>query len=82
MKLFVGNIPDGVSEEDLRQVFAEFGAVTHCRLLVDAARPTIAFVHMAHKQDADDAIRELHGRDWDGYQIRVQEAHDRSGGRN
>ena len=52
VKIFVGNIADGVSSEMLRNMFAEYGKVTECDVLGN-----YGFVHMETDQEAEVAIK-------------------------
>ena len=52
VKLFVGNISDGVSGDMLEKMFAEYGKVTECAVLGN-----YGFVHMETEHDAELAIK-------------------------
>jgi RNA recognition motif-containing protein len=84
MKIFVGNLSGEASEEDLEEVFGEFGKV----ISVDIARDKhsglprgFAFVEMHKKSEARKAIRELDLREIKGRAIVVNEARSKGGGR-
>jgi RNA recognition motif-containing protein len=65
LKLYVGNIPFGASEEDLRNFFAEAGAVQSVKIVTNAysGRPRgFGFVEMASQEDATKAISLLNGK--------------------
>ena len=65
LKLYVGNIPFGASEEDLRNFFAEAGAVQSVKIITNAysGRPRgFGFVEMASEEDATKAISLLNGK--------------------
>ncbi len=65
LKLYVGNIPFGASEEDLRNFFAEAGAVQSVKIITNAysGRPRgFGFVEMASQEDATKAISLLNGK--------------------
>jgi len=65
LKLYVGNIPFGASEEDLKKLFSEAGAVQSVKLVTNAysGRPRgFGFVEMASEEDAKKAISMLNGK--------------------
>lgn len=77
MTIYVGNLPYQATEEDLREVFAEYGAIK--RVSVPADRETgrvrgFAFVEMAEDIQEDAAIEKLNGADWMGRQLRLNKA--------
>jgi RNA recognition motif-containing protein len=79
MKLYVGNMPFSMDESQLRTMFEEFGEVDSANVITDreTGRPRgFAFVEM---QDADarKAMSELHEREVDGRQLKVNEARAR-----
>jgi cold-inducible RNA-binding protein len=86
--IFVGNLDFHVAEDDLRQLFAQFGQVDRVSVMTD--RDTgrsrgFAFVEMANTSEGDKAIAELNGSQFSGRTINVNEARPkakRSGGRD
>lgn len=86
MKIYVGNLPFSTNEDELTDVFREFGEVTSVALISDrdTGRPRgFGFVEMASDDDARKAISELDGTDLGGRQLKVNEAkprEDRGGG--
>jgi RNA recognition motif-containing protein len=82
--LYVGNMAFSTTEEQLRQVFAEYGTVTKVQVIMDreTGRPRgFAFVEMS--DGADRAIQALNGAQLDGRTLTVNEAkprEDRGGG--
>jgi cold-inducible RNA-binding protein len=86
MKIYVGNLPFSTNEDELSDVFGEFGEVTSVALISDrdTGRPRgFGFVEMASDDDARKAISELDGTDLGGRQLKVNEAkprEDRGGG--
>lgn len=69
-KLFVGSLPRTITEDELREFFAKFGAITEVFVMRDSATGTgrgCAFVKMALKEDALYAIQSLAGKhQWEG----------------
>jgi cold-inducible RNA-binding protein len=79
-KLFVGNLSYNVTENDLQDLFAEYGAVTDVNLMLDRASGRsrgFAFVTMDSKESADAAAQALNGKNWEGRNISVTEARPR-----
>jgi RNA recognition motif-containing protein len=77
MTIYVGNLPYKATEEDLREVFAEYGSIK--RVSVPSDRETgrvrgFAFVEMAEDTQEDAAIGELNGAEWMGRQLRLNKA--------
>jgi cold-inducible RNA-binding protein len=65
LKLYVGNLPFGASEEDLKKFFSEAGTVQSVKIIIDAysGRPKgFGFVEMASEEDAQKAISLLNGK--------------------
>lgn len=80
MTIYVGNLSYRATEEDLRAVFADYGAVK--RIVLPTDRETgrmrgFAFVEMAEDAQEDAAITELDGAEWMGRQLRVNKAKPR-----
>jgi len=83
-KLYVGNLPFSATEDTVRALFAEFGAVQSVSLITDreTGRPRgFGFVEMSGT-DAARAMSALSGKDFGGRPLKVNEAQDRprSGG--
>ncbi len=83
-KLYVGNLPFSSTEEDLKDLFGRHGSVASVAVITDrkTGRPRgFAFVEMEEASAAEEAVRALDGSDLGGRSIRVNEAHDKRGGR-
>lgn len=77
MNLYVGNLSYNVKEADLREVMEEYGVVDSVKLIID--RDTrrskgFAFVEMPESADAQKAIKELNGAEYEGRAMVVKEA--------
>ncbi len=80
MTIYVGNLSYQASEEDLRSVFAEYGAIKRVVLPIDRETGRMrgfAFVEMMEDAQEDTAISELDGAEWMGRQLRVNKAKPR-----
>ncbi len=78
-KIYVGNLPFSISDEEVRTLFAEHGEVLSCALPTDrdTGRPRgFGFVEMDN-DDATKAINALNGRDVQGRALTVNEARPR-----
>jgi cold-inducible RNA-binding protein len=86
--IFVGNLDFHTSEDELRQLFAQYGNVDRVSLMTD--RDTgrsrgFAFVEMTNTDDGDKAIAALNGTQLGGRTLNVNEARpkaERNGGRD
>jgi RNA recognition motif-containing protein len=82
-KLYVGNIPFGSTEQDLRELFGRHGNVERVSVITDreTGRPRgFAFVEFAEASEAGEAIRALDGTQLGGRALRVNEALERGRG--
>ena len=83
-RLYVGNLPFSADEDGVRELFAQNDRkVEEVKLITDrdTGRPRgFGFVEMGSSEDADGAIRELNGFEFDGRQLTVNEARERTGG--
>lgn len=81
MNIYVGNVPFRMTEDEINDLFANYGSVTSCKLIIDretGRSKGFAFVEMEDDNDAQTAIDELNGRDVDGRNLRVNEARPRN----
>jgi RNA recognition motif-containing protein len=82
-KLYVGNLPFSITEDELRTVFARHGEVDSVHVILDreTGRPRgFAFVEMDDAGVADAAMRALDGSELGGRNLRVNEAEGRRNG--
>jgi RNA recognition motif-containing protein len=80
--IYIGNLSFQATEEDLREVFAEYGKVSRVSLPTDretGRKRGFAFVEMEEDAQEDQAIAELDGAEWLGREIRVNKAKPREG---
>ena len=79
-RLYVGNLPYGVRDAQLEEVFAQVGEVVDAVVVMDRETGRsrgFGFVEMADDADADAAIEQLDGTQLEGRTIRVSEAKPR-----
>ena len=76
-KLYVGGIPYSTTEDELKGAFAEMGEVTSSAIIIDkmtGRSKGFGFIEMANDADADKAIAEMNGKDFQGRTLTVNEA--------
>jgi RNA recognition motif-containing protein len=85
-KLYVGNLPFDITEDDLRNMLSEHGPVNEIAVVMDKVTGRargFAFATMSTQEAANAAILALNGKDWKGRALTVNEARpreERSGG--
>lgn len=75
--IFVGNLSFQTSQADLTAAFSQFGAVERVNIVTDrdsGRSRGFAFVEMADRQEAENAIAQLNGSQLDGRTLNVNEA--------
>ncbi len=80
MSIYVGNLSFDATEEDLTQVFAEYGTVKRVQLPSDreTGRPRgFAFVELATEAEETAAIEALDGAEWMNRDLKVNKAKPR-----
>jgi RNA recognition motif-containing protein len=76
-KLYVGSLPYSITEDQLRDMFTEFGALESVRIITDkytGQSKGFGFVEMANEEDAQKAIDGVNGREMNGRTLVVNEA--------
>jgi RNA recognition motif-containing protein len=79
MKLYVGNLPNSMTEEDLTSEFKEYGEIHSLKIIIDRETGRsrgFGFVEMSDS-DAQKAIEGLNDTDLQGRTINVNEAKER-----
>jgi len=80
MNIYVGNLANQVTEDDLRKAFEAFGQVESANIIKDkfsGESRGFGFVQMPGKQEAQSAIEKMNGTDLMGRTINVNEARPR-----
>jgi len=78
-KLYVGNLPWSITDDELRSLFEAHGQVSSARVITDRETGRsrgFGFVEM-EASAAENAIRALDGKDQGGRPLRVNEARER-----
>jgi len=81
VKLYVGNLSYQTTEDDLRQVFQEFGQVASINIITDkysGDSKGFGFVEMDNKDEANEAMSNLNDTELNGRNIKVNEAKPRT----
>lgn len=80
-KLYVGNLAWATTDEDLKQLFSEFGAVASAVVITDReSGRSRGFGFVELEDGADQAIEALNGQEHNGRPLRVNEAQSKGGG--
>jgi RNA recognition motif-containing protein len=77
MNIYVGNLDYKVDEEDLRDVFSEYGTVSSAKIIMDkfnGRSKGFGFVEMEEENEANKAVKELDGATYENRKITVNEA--------
>ena len=81
-KLYVGNLSFDVNEQDLEDLFKEFGDISSVRLIKDretGRSKGFAFVEFASDSPAQAALK-LNGEEFQGRRLKVNVARDKASG--
>ena len=76
-KLYVGNLPFAATEDSLRELFAQAGAVNSATIITDrdtGRSKGFGFVEMSSDSEASEAITKFNGSSFEGRTITVNEA--------
>ena len=79
-KLYVGNLPYTVKQEELEELFANEGKVKSVRLIMDqfsGKAKGFGFIEMETAEDAESAQRGLDGKEFMGRAMKVNPAIER-----
>jgi cold-inducible RNA-binding protein len=83
MKLYIGNLPYDLTDNELLELLSEFGEVVSANIIRDKADNSskgFGFVEMKSAVDAEAAITALNGTEVKGRQIKVNEARPKQEG--
>ena len=80
MNLYISNLSYNISDEDLRQLFADYGEITSAKVIMDRETGRsrgFGFVELSDDELAKKAIEELIQASYDGKVINITEARPR-----
>ena len=83
MRIYVGNLAFSMTEQQLREAFGAFGAVTEVRIVTDkfsGRSKGYGFVEMAEEAAGEAAIKDLDGKEMQGRTARIAKANDKTEG--
>ena len=75
MYINVGNMSFGTTEDDLIELFADFGTVVSVKLMMNKEGQSrgFGFIEMSDDSEGKAAIKSLNGREYAGRKLRVNE---------
>ncbi|VFQ85532.1 unnamed protein product [Cuscuta campestris] len=78
--VYVKNLPETTSDEDLHMLFKKFGVITSCVVMKDASGKSkcFGFVNFKNQEDAASAVKELNGSSLDDNVLYVSRAQKKS----
>lgn len=79
-KLFVGGLPYAMNDQDLQNLFSEYGTVASAVVITDrqtGRSKGFGFVELEDDSAAQKAVEEMNGKDVDGRSIAVSVARPR-----
>lgn len=85
-KLYVGNLPFSIDDQQLHQAFASYGQVVSAKVIMDrdsGRSKGFGFVEMSTDEEAQNALDSMNGTQLGGRDVNVSEARDpapRTGG--
>ncbi len=83
MKLYVGNLPYNTTEDDLRNLFSQYGSIDSVAVITDretGRSKGFGFVEFGNDSEARNAIQALSGQEYGGRALTVNEARSKTGG--
>jgi len=83
MNIYVGNLSWNLKDQDLQNLFSEYGEVSSAKIVLDKftnRSKGFGFVEMANDDEAQAAINALNGTEVDSRNIVVNESRPKEGG--
>lgn len=80
MNIYVGQLPYSVKEDELREIFSEFGEIASLKLIKDrfsGQSKGFGFIEMPNNSEADQAIKALNKSMLQGREIKVNQAEEK-----
>ncbi len=79
--LYVGNISYSMKEEELTNAFSQFGKVVSVKIIADkrtGKSKGYGFVEMDNDESADEALKNLNGKELAGRNVKVNKANSQN----
>lgn len=79
--LYVGNLQWRATEEELKELFSEYGTVVTAQIIKDrdsGRSRGFAFVEMSNDEEADNAVTNLNDKEFGGRNLKINEARKRT----
>ena len=76
-KIYVGNLPFSVTDNDLKELFTPFGEVTEAVVIADRGTGRskgFGFVTFENEDSVGKAIKEMNEKEFQGRKVKVNEA--------
>jgi len=80
MNIYIGQLPYNVNEDELREIFSEYGEIASLNLIKDrfsGQSKGFGFIDMPNNSEADKAIKALNKSMLKGREIKVNQAEER-----
>ena len=80
MNIYIGQLPYSVKENELREIFSEYGEIASLKLVKDrfsGQSKGFGFIEMPNNSEADKAIKALNKSLLQGKEIKVNQAQER-----
>ena len=80
MKIYIGQLPYTVTEDEIKEVFTEYGEIASLNLIMDkfsGQSKGFGFIDMPNNSEADQAIKGLNKTMYKGREIKVNQAEER-----
>ena len=81
MNIYVGNLAYSLQDDELQEIFAEYGAVVSAKIIIDKMTNKskgFGFVEMSNDDEAKNAIEHLNQAELEGRTLIVNEARERT----
>jgi len=81
MNIYAGNLPYGITESDLQEIFEAYGEVTSVKIIVDkfsGRSKGVGFVEMKNDDEAKEAIDKLNNSEFNGRNIKINQAREKN----
>lgn len=76
-KLYVGNLPFSATEDQVKEFFGQFGQILSVKIIMDRATGRSRGFCFVEMENADAAMAELNGKEFDGRKLMINEARER-----